>query len=108
MSATSSANETRPPVRRIVTGHTAEGKAIVAEDSLVAPRPFMGAEALFTDIHASEGFPSSNDGEFRDTIKEKFSEQLVNPNGSIIRVVDTPPGGSSVSRNAFLAGYLRQ
>ena len=98
MSTTSSAVE-RPPVRRIVTGHTPEGKAIIAKENPVHPRPFMGSTTLFTDLYVSEGFPSSNDGDFKD-ITGEFSNDILNPNGSLFRAVDMPPHTVTVSARA--------
>ena len=104
MSTTSSTAE-RPPVRRIVTGHTPEGKAIIAEDGPVYPHPFKGSTTLFTDLYASEGFPSSNDGEFKDAVKE-FADDILNPSGSLFRVVDMPPRTESVSVHTEIQGNM--
>ncbi|EKM52472.1 uncharacterized protein PHACADRAFT_149157 [Phanerochaete carnosa HHB-10118-sp] len=88
--STTSTTAGRPPVRRIVTGHARDGKAIFAEDGLVQPRAFRRSQTQFTDLYWSEGFPSSNDGEFQDDIKQHDND-VVNPDGSVFRAVDMAP-----------------
>lgn len=88
----------RPPIRRVVTGHTPEGKAIVADDVAIHPRPFGGpSTSLIADVFWTDSFPSDNSGEFKDSTKEHVKDFL-SPNGTVFRVVDIPPGGVSVSR----------
>lgn len=89
-----------PPVRRIITGHTSDGKAIYADDGPVRSYPFAGSTTLFTHLYRSDGLPSSNDGGFEDAAKHRENE-LVNPNGSVLRAVDFPPRTESVGVNAY-------
>ena len=84
-----------PPVRRIVTGHTPEGKAIVEEDSAVDFRA-SGSTTQFIDLFWNEKIPENNNGEFKDLAREHPND-LVNPNGGTLRTVDMPPGSISVS-----------
>jgi quercetin dioxygenase-like cupin family protein len=77
-------------VRRIVTGHDKNGKAIVEIDdfspSIKNPRP--GAE--YAEIWStSEGFPISNDT-FSDPVGNKIGTSI--DNGTVFRVVKFDPG----------------
>lgn len=59
-----------PPVRRVVTGHTAEGKSIVVEDAPVVPHPYGARRRVyFTDLFWTEEFPSENGVELKDQAK---------------------------------------
>lgn len=77
-----------PPVRRVVTGHDAAGKAVVTSDATFASTPNPAGTAEFTLIWTSQGSPIDNDdatdGRDRDT-------DLTLPGGSVIRVVDMLP-----------------
>lgn len=76
-------------VRRVVTGHDAQGRAIVASDALmtnVAPtRPGATASVIWT----SEGFPVDNtdplDGSTR-------TVGTTHKNGTVFRLVEYAPG----------------
>ena len=82
-----------PPVRRVVTGHTPEGKSVVADDSHVQPYAF--GFSSFSDIFWTDEFPSKSVVGFKDIAKE-HEKQLVNEKGSSFRLVETPPGGEAV------------
>lgn len=87
-----------PPVRRVVTGHAPDGKAIVVDDSPVQPYAF--GTSAFSDIFWTDEFPSKSDVEFKDLAKE-HAKQLVNQNGSNFRLVETPPGSVTVSESHY-------
>jgi len=76
-------------IRRVVTGHDENGRAIVSIDESVKnvaqTRP--GAEAAV--IWTSEGFPVDNDGS-ADTSGRKVGSTL--DNGTVFRVVSFGPG----------------
>jgi mannose-6-phosphate isomerase-like protein (cupin superfamily) len=79
-------------VRRIVTGHDKNGKAIVEIDdvspAIKNPRP--GAE--YAEIWSTdEGFPISNDT-FADPVGKKIGTSI--DNGTVFRVVKFEPGVS--------------
>ncbi|KAH8111895.1 RmlC-like cupin domain-containing protein [Phellopilus nigrolimitatus] len=84
----------RAPVRRVVTGHTPEGKAVVLEDAPIEPHPFKGSPSLFTDLFWEDSAKPSNDVQFRDLVKE-HPEELFGADGSSFRVVEVPPGDRS-------------
>ena len=78
-----------PTVRRIVTGHDKNGRAIVTIDetakNVAQTRPGANAAVIWT----SEGFPVDNDGE-ADTSGRKVGTTLAN--GTVFRVVSFGPG----------------
>ncbi|KAH8111894.1 hypothetical protein DFH11DRAFT_1729021 [Phellopilus nigrolimitatus] len=81
----------RTPVRRVVTGHTPEGKAVVLEDAQIEPRPFKGSPSLFSGIFWTDTARPDNDVQFRDLVKE-HPQELVGADGSAFRVGEVPPG----------------
>ena len=76
-------------VRRVVTGHDENGRAIVSineiSKNLVQGRPGAHAAVIWT----SEGFPVDNDGS-ADTSGRKVGTTL--DNGTVFRVVSFGPG----------------
>jgi quercetin dioxygenase-like cupin family protein len=76
-------------VRRVVTGHDKNGRAIVTIDetakNVAQTRPGANAAVIWT----SEGFPADNDGE-GDTSSRKVGTTL--ENGTVFRVVSFGPG----------------
>lgn len=90
-----SSRSTLPPVRRVVTGHTPEGKSTVLEDTPVESHTFGRAAALFTDLYWTDTSLADNSVEFTDLAKA-HEQDLFSETGSSFRVVDTPPGKGSV------------
>ena len=78
-------------VRRVVTGHKADGKATILIDELssnvVSARPGTSACVVWT----TEGFPVSNDG---DADTEKGASATTLANGSVFRLVEFGPGNN--------------
>ena len=78
-------------LRRIVTGHDANGKAVVIIDeqvkNAVSARPGTSASVIWT----TEGFPATNDGS-ADTNGGAASTTLAN--GTVFRVVEFGPGNA--------------
>jgi quercetin dioxygenase-like cupin family protein len=76
-------------IRRVVTGHDQQGRAIVAIDevarNVVQTRPGAQAAVIWT----TEGFPIDNDGD-SDSSTRKVGTTLAN--GSVFRVVSFGPG----------------
>ena len=76
-------------IRRIVTGHNAEGKAIVEVDELarnvISNRP--GAQSCV--VWSTKGFPVNNDG-FDDPTQGSFKTTV--ENGTVFRIVHYEPG----------------
>lgn len=95
------------PVRRVVTGHTAEGKSIVIEDAPVVPHPYGARRRVyFTDLFWTEEFPSENGVEFKDQAKEHETDHF-SPNGSNFRLSEFPPDGTP-SVSSFLSFIARK
>jgi len=78
-------------VRRVVTGHDANGRAVVLIDETVknigSSRPGQSASVIWT----TEGFPVDNTGD-ADTSGRKVGTTLAN--GCVFRVVEFGPGVS--------------
>jgi mannose-6-phosphate isomerase-like protein (cupin superfamily) len=78
-------------IRRVVTGHDAQGRAKVLIDEQVknvfSPRP----GAVYSVIWSSEGFPVSNDGS-EDPSEKKIGTTI--DNGTVFRIVSFGPGVS--------------
>ena len=78
-------------IRRVVTGHDAQGRAKVLIDEQVknvfSPRP----GAAYSVIWSSEGFPVDNDGS-EDPSEKKIGTTI--ENGTVFRVVSFGPGVS--------------
>lgn len=80
------------PIRRIVTGHNAAGLAVIRRDETIATQPLPGGEASFAKLWTTDTSPADNqddgDGALRQT-------GLTCPGGSVLRIVDIPPGQRS-------------
>jgi quercetin dioxygenase-like cupin family protein len=80
------------PIRRIVTGHSKQGKAIFQSDQNFEPQPIPSGDANFSLLWTAPDLPVENndpiDGRERDA-------GLTINSGSVIRVVDMLPGKSS-------------
>ncbi len=78
--------------RRVVTGHDAEGRAIIRSDDTFQTEPIAGGDAAFSLVWTTDTVPVDNndplDGRERDA-------GLTLHRGSVIRVVDMLPGGAS-------------
>jgi quercetin dioxygenase-like cupin family protein len=83
---------TSPPVRRIVTGHAPDGKAIFVSDNTLPVEPIPSGDAAFSLVWTTATVPADNndetDGQTRDA-------GLTLNQGSVIRIVDMLPGGTS-------------
>jgi quercetin dioxygenase-like cupin family protein len=76
-------------IRRVVTGHDAQGRAKVLIDeqigNVISPRP--GAE--YSVIWSTDTLPASNDGD-HDPSRKEIATTI--PGGSVFRVVSFGPG----------------
>jgi quercetin dioxygenase-like cupin family protein len=81
-----------PPVRRVVTGHDGEGRAVVRGDEHFWTEDIPSGDASFALIWTTAAVPADNndetDGRARDAA-------LTIHKGSVIRVVDMLPGRAS-------------
>ena len=76
-------------IRRVVTGHSAEGRAKVEIDENVGNVISNRAGASSSVIWATKGFPVNNDG-FEDPTKAEFKTTV--DGGTVSRVVRYQPG----------------
>jgi mannose-6-phosphate isomerase-like protein (cupin superfamily) len=80
------------PVRRVVTGHDAEGKSIFISDG-PAPSVYVppdNPKVSITDLWITDGMPASNGGSADATTKGPL--RLLPPkDGTVIRILEIPP-----------------
>jgi quercetin dioxygenase-like cupin family protein len=76
-------------IRRVVTGHDASGRAVVLKDSVIQGREVLAGQASFAVIWKTISSPVDND-DAADRAAEPVG--LTQPNGSVLRIVDIPPG----------------
>jgi quercetin dioxygenase-like cupin family protein len=90
-------------VRRVITGHDANGKAIVQIDE-VAKHLFTGRPgATGCNVWTTEGFPVSNDGD-ADQGQRKVGTTL--PDGTIFRVLEFAPGLAARNHRTDSIDYI--
>lgn len=81
-----------PPVRRVVTGHDAAGRAVIERDARFTPQDIPSGDAAFALIWTTATVPADcndpADGRERDAA-------LTIHQGSVIRIVDMHPGRAS-------------
>jgi mannose-6-phosphate isomerase-like protein (cupin superfamily) len=91
-------------VRRVVTGHDANGKAVVKIDDISPNRPPRDVNTVneVTVIWTTEGFPVDNDGDedggTRDT-------GITHPNGTVFRIVSFGPGNPDMNHRTDSIDY---
>ena len=97
-------------VRRIVTGHDANGNAVVTYDDVLASGQGMRPGASACVVWTTDSSPANNDGDF-DGATRKAGTTL--PGGTVFRVITYQPGvaprrhrTSSVDYIAVLSGEL--
>lgn len=99
-----------PPVRRVVTGHDARGRAVFRSDEHFPTEDIASGDASFALIWTTATVPADcndeTDGRDRDAA-------LTLHEGSVIRVVDMLPGGASpmhrtdsIDYGIILAGHV--
>ncbi|WP_298285215.1 cupin domain-containing protein [Novosphingobium sp.] len=90
------------PVRRIVTGHDAAGKAVVRSDDLLPVTPIPSGDANFSLIWTTATVPADNNDETDGRLREAG---LTLHQGSVIRIVDMLPGGASPMHRSSSIDY---
>ena len=90
------------PLRRVVTGHDAAGRAIVTHDEMLNPLPGGGGAAAFTLVWTTAGLPVDNDdaADGRDR-----PVGLTLPDGTVLRIVDLMPGRKSAMHRTNSLDY---
>jgi quercetin dioxygenase-like cupin family protein len=79
-------------VRRVVTGHDRNARAIIRSDEQFQPQPIPSGDADFALVWTTASVPADNNDE---TDGRKRDAGLTLHQGSVIRVVDMLPGGTS-------------
>jgi quercetin dioxygenase-like cupin family protein len=90
-------------VRRVITGHDANGRAIVKIDevskNVVSSRPGASANVIWT----TEGFPANNDSQ-DDAGQKKVGTTL--KNGTIFRIIEFAPGVAARNHRTDSIDYI--
>lgn len=81
-----------PPVRRIVTGHDAAGRAVIRSDELLPVEPIPSGDAAFGLVWTTASVPADNNDETDGRLRDAG---LTLRRGSVIRIVDMLPCGQS-------------
>lgn len=81
-----------PAVRRVVTGHDEAGRAIIRSDDLFPTEDIALGDAAFALIWTAPTLPVDNNDE---TEGRDRDAALTLHGGSVIRIVDMLPGGTS-------------
>jgi quercetin dioxygenase-like cupin family protein len=83
------------PPRRVVTGHDAAGRSVVLSDG-PAPRSQARADgATFHDLWTTAAMPAPIDLVELEDPGGRWQTIAPGPNGTVLRVVELPPGGRS-------------
>jgi mannose-6-phosphate isomerase-like protein (cupin superfamily) len=91
-------------VRRVVTGHDANGKAVVKIDEISPNRPPRGVSTVneVTVIWTTEGFPVDNDGDEDSGTRDTG---ITLPNGTVFRIVSFGPGNPDMNHRTDSIDY---
>ena len=79
-----------PQIRRVVTGHDEQGRAIVEIDEVCSHFRAGRANAFVCNIWTTDTTPANNDG-FHDAGKREGKFTMIE-NGSVFRILDFRPG----------------
>lgn len=90
------------PLRRVVTGHNAAGRAVVTHDTLLNPVPGGAGAAAFTLAWTSAGLPVDNDDALDG---RERTVGLTLPGGTVLRIVDLMPGRKSAMHRTDSLDY---
>ncbi len=90
-------------VRRVITGHDANGRAIVkiveVAKNVVSGRPGALASVIWT----TEGFPANNDGQADEGLR-KVGTTL--KNGTVFRIIEFSPGVAARNHRTDSIDYI--
>jgi quercetin dioxygenase-like cupin family protein len=88
--------------RRVVTGHDANGKAIVLIDEVMVGPPPMAPGVEGMPVWTTEGFPTNNDGD-KDTSGEVAG--ITKANGTVFTMVTFGPGCTELPHRTSSIDY---
>lgn len=91
-----------PPIRRVVTGHTADGKAIIEQDTELTPQTIHTTHApksdqparRFTLLWRTSEYPAAVQGPWTEYHGKNIP--LSSSDGTTVRVVDFPAGRDGI------------
>ena len=90
-------------VRRVITGHDANGKAVVKIDEVAKNVTSGRPGATACNIWTTEGFPVNNDGD-ADEGQRKVATTL--KNGTIFRIIEFAPGLAARNHRTDSIDYI--
>ncbi len=90
-------------VRRVITGHDANGKAVVKIDEVAKNVSSGRPGATAVNIWTTEGFPVNNDGDV-DEGQRKVATTL--KNGTIFRIIEFAPGLAARNHRTDSIDYI--
>jgi hypothetical protein len=79
-----------PPVRRVVTGHDEQGRAVFRSDDGFETQDIPSGDASFALMWTTQTVPADNNDEMDG--RERDAALTIHQ-GSVIRIVDMLPGG---------------
>lgn len=91
-----------PPVRRVVTGHDAQGRAVVIADDTLSSVSSPAGTTHLTLVWTTATSPVDNDDA---TDGRDRAVDLTLPGGSVIRMVDMAPGSRSAMHRTSSLDY---
>ena len=95
-----------PSFKRYVTGHDANGSAILQRDQVIEQlTPIEHFQVRSSVIWRSEGFPYNVSEPFEDPIDTPTTDIAID--GVLLRVADFPPGMAPVSPKSLLWPHYR-
>ncbi|KDQ63593.1 hypothetical protein JAAARDRAFT_189150 [Jaapia argillacea MUCL 33604] len=103
-----------PGLRRVVTGHDAQGKAVIQSDSGILAEPIAGMEgASAAPLWISKSVPTTDNNTSDDGALREGTEGIVVLKGTNLRYTDLAPGTvvpmhrtSSLDHNILVKGEL--
>jgi quercetin dioxygenase-like cupin family protein len=81
-----------PPIRRVVTGHDAAGRACIVSEDVGEPQPIPTGDANFLLMWTTPTVPADNNDTTDGRTREVGTTLM---GGSAFRIVDMLPGGES-------------
>lgn len=91
-----------PPIRRVVTGHNENGRAVVLIDETAPPKKIPTGAAYFLTLWTSAVTPADNNDSYDGAQRQTG---LVLPGGTVLRFVDIPPGNKSPMHRTLSLDY---
>jgi quercetin dioxygenase-like cupin family protein len=93
----------------LITGHNAEGKAIVQSSTVEETKSYAGMRVSHSLIYTTSEFPpdlnSDKDIKLHEALKASGNLKIVNPGGTIIRIVNFAPHNKSMMHRTQSLDY---